>query len=152
MERLVLVVVLVAVAAVVAWVVRRRTAPDPPTQSSWSVPSQLDRDDFERPDAPWIVVVFGSATCLSCQGTWAKVEQLESDHVAVQDVEAVERKDLHTKYRIDAVPMLVVANADGVVVASFIGEPSTADLWAAVAEVREPGSTPEGCDHGQTPH
>jgi len=149
MERFVLVVVLVAVAAVVALVVRRRTTPDPPTQSSWSVPAQLDRDDFEHPDAPWLVAVFSSSTCLSCQGTWAKAEQLASPEVAVQRIDAVERKDLHERYRIDAVPCLVVAGADGAVQASFLGEPSTADLWAAVAELREPGSTPEGCDHGQ---
>ena len=149
MERLILVAVLAAVVGIVAWVVQRRTAPDPPTQSSWTVPSQLDRADFDRPEAPWLVAVFSSSTCLSCQGTWAKVEQLASPQVSVQEVDSVGRKDLHERYRIDAVPCLVVANADGVVEASFLGEPSTADLWAAVAEVREPGSTPEGCDHGQ---
>lgn len=149
MERLILVVVLAAVAGAVAWVVQRRTATDPPTQSSWTVPSQLDRTDFDRPDVPWLVAVFSSSTCLSCAGTWAKVEQLESPQVAVQAVDSLERKDLHDRYRIDAVPCLVVADAEGVVVASFLGEPSTADLWAAVAEVREPGSTPKDCDHGQ---
>ena len=149
MDRALIVLLLVVVAGGVAWLVQRRTTPDAPTQSTWSVPAQLDRADFVGADAPWLVVLFGSATCLSCQGTWAKVEQLASPQVAVQEVEAVERKDLHERYKIDAVPCLVVADADGVVKASFLGEPSTADLWAAVAEVREPGSTPEGCDHGQ---
>lgn len=148
MERVLLVVVLGAIALVVAEILRRRTTPDPPTQSSWTVPAQLDREDFDRPDTPWLVVVFSSATCLSCRGTWAKAEQLSSPLVVVQEVEAVEGKVLHDRYGIDAVPCVVVAGADGVVGASFLGEPSTADLWAAVAELREPGSAPPGCiDH-----
>ena len=50
---------------------------------------------------------------------------------------------LHRKYAIDAVPLVVVADARGVVGASFIGPASATDLWAAVAEVRQPGSSPE---------
>ncbi len=142
------VLVAVAVVAAIAAVVRRRTAPDPPTQSSWSVPAQLDRADFDRPDAPWLVAVFSSASCLSCRGTWAKAEQLASAEVAVEEVEAGARAELHQRYGIDAVPCLVVADHAGVVRASFLGEPSSADLWATVAELREPGSTPPGCDHG----
>jgi len=140
-----IVVVLAGLAAAVAALVSRRTTSDAPTQTSWTVPAQLDRADFDRPDASWLVAVFSSATCLSCRGTWAKAEQLASDDVATQEVEAVARVDLHERYGIDAVPCVVVADADGVVRASFLGEPSTADLWAAVAEVREPGSTPPGC-------
>lgn len=149
MQTVTVFVVLVAVAVAAAFVVRRRSVPDAPTQSSWTVPAQVDRADFDRPDAPWLVLVFSSATCLSCAGTWSKAEQLASPHVAAQLVEAVERKDLHERYRIDAVPCVVVADREGVVRTSFLGEPSTADLWAAVAELREPGSTPPGCtDHG----
>jgi len=141
-------VLLVAVVAAAAHVIRRRTTLDAPTQSSWSVPAQLDRTDFERTDSPWLVAVFSSATCLSCRGTWTKAEQLASEEVAVQQVDAVAHADLHRRYGIDAVPCLVVADSAGVVRASFLGEPSSADLWATVAELREPGSTPPGCDHG----
>jgi len=150
-ERVLVVVALVAVALAVATVLRRRSVVDPPTQASWTVPSQLDRADFDCPEAPWLVAVFSSATCLSCAGTRAKAEQLASAEVVVQEVEAVEHRDLHERYRIDAVPCLVVADGEGVVRASFLGEPSSADLWAAVAELREPGSTPPGCDHGRPP-
>jgi hypothetical protein len=139
-------VLLIAVA--VAVVLQRRTRPDVPTQpASYTVPAQLDRTDFERPDAPWLVAVFSSATCLSCQGTWDKARQLASDAVAVQEVEAKTRRDLHERYAIEAVPTVVVADAVGVVRASFLGPPSAADLWATVAELREPGSTPPQCDH-----
>ena len=150
MNQLVVGVVLGAVAGLVAWIAQRRK-PDPPTQRLWTVPSQLDRADFTRPDAPWLVVVFSSATCDSCAATVEKAEALASEAVVVQDVEVVRDAALHERYRIDAVPTLVVADAEGVVRASFVGPVTATDLWATVAELREPGSLPEGgCDHGQS--
>jgi thioredoxin-related protein len=129
----------VAVAVVVAAVINRRTKVDAPTQpESYEVPAMLDRADFDRPEAPWLVAVFSSTTCLSCQDAWDKARHLESSEVAVQQIEAVERKDLHERYAIDAVPMIVVADDEGLTRASFIGVPSAADLWAALAELRSP--------------
>ncbi|CAN5490800.1 hypothetical protein BH20ACT2_BH20ACT2_17780 [soil metagenome] len=133
------VVVLAAAAIVVAVVVERRRRPDPPTQPTWAVPAQLDRADFASPEVPWLVVVFSSTTCLSCGATWEKARHLASPAVAVQEVEVGARRDLHDRYGIEAVPTVVVADADGVVRASFLGPPTATDLWAAVAEVREPG-------------
>ena len=43
------------------------------------------------------------------------------------------QRDVHERYRIDAVPTLVVADADGVVRASVVGPVSATDLWALVA-------------------
>ena len=44
---------------------------------------------------------------------------------------------------------LVVADAAGVVKAGFLGPVKAQDLWAAVAECREPGSSPGSCqNHG----
>jgi hypothetical protein len=142
-ERVVLALCLVAVAVVVALVLDRRSRADAPTQPTWTVPGQLDRSDFARPAAPWLVALFSSATCGSCQGTWEKAKVLACDDVAVDDVEVGARKDVHDRYGIDAVPTLVVADADGVVRASFVGPMTATDLWAAVAEVRFPGSSPE---------
>lgn len=138
-----LAVCLVAIAVVVAVVLDRRQKRDAPTQPRWSVPGQLDRADFARPDAPWLLAVFTSATCDSCRGTVDKARVLDCDDVAVVEVEVGTRKDLHDRYGIDAVPLLVVADAEGVVRASFVGPPTATDLWAAVAEVRDPGSSPE---------
>src|SRR3954447_24562156 len=135
-ERLLVAAVLVVVAVVVAVVLERRR-PDAPTAGSWAVPAQLDRGDFDRPDAPWLVLVFSSTTCDACAGTVDKARVLESDEVAVQEVEALAGKDLHTRYGIEAVPMVVVADDEGVVRASFVGPPTATDLWAAVAELRE---------------
>ncbi len=134
-ERLVIAAVLVALAVVVAVVLDRRR-PDAPAQARWAVPVQLDRADFVRPDAPWLVTVFTSATCDSCARVVAKASPLESPEVAVQEVEVGADPGLHRRYGIDAVPCLVVADAEGVVRASFVGPPSATDLWATVAEVR----------------
>ena len=135
MERLLIVAAVVGFAAGVAVVVRRRR-PEPPTQGKWPVPTQLDRADFDRPDAPWLVVVFSSTTCLSCADAVEKAEVLASADVVVQDVEVTASPDLHRRYGIDAVPVTVVADGDGVVRASFVGAPSATDLWAAVADLR----------------
>lgn len=137
MERLLLVVALAAVAAGVAAVIRARTRPDAPTRPTWAVPDQVDRRDFARPDAPWLVAVFSSATCLACRATWDKAKALESDSVAVQDVDAVADARLHQRYGIDAVPLVLVVDGAGLVRASFLGEPPATDLWAAVADARD---------------
>jgi hypothetical protein len=52
---------------------------------------------------------------------------------------------MHARYKIEAVPALVVADAAGVVKAGFLGPIKAQDLWAAVAECREPGSSPGSC-------
>jgi hypothetical protein len=135
-------VAVAAIAAVIAAVITRRTRVDAPTQpDSYAVPPMLDRADFDRPDAPWLVAVFSSSTCLSCEDAWDKARHLDSAEVVVQEIEAIERKDIHVKYAIDAVPMIVVADDEGVTRASFVGVPSTADLWAALAELRDANST-----------
>jgi hypothetical protein len=144
MDRVVVALLIVVVVAVVALVVRRRRTPDAPTQRRYSVPTQLDRRDFARPDAPWIVAVFTSATCEVCHGVLAKALVLDSDDVAVVEVEYGADRSLHERYGIDAVPSVVIADGDGVAVATFVGPMTATDLWAAVAEAREPGSTPGG--------
>jgi protein-disulfide isomerase len=138
--RFVLAALVVVVAAVVAVVVERRR-PDPPTQgppsATWPAPTQLDRADFGRPDAPWLVAVFTSGTCQSCAEALTRAEVLRSEAVAVEEAEYTARGDLHGRFRIEAVPTIVVADAEGVVQASFVGPPSAADLWAAVAGARD---------------
>jgi hypothetical protein len=141
-DRVVLVVALLLVAfAVAAWF--RRRQPAPPTQPHYQVPLQLDRDDFDAPSKPWLVVVFSSTTCATCVEAVRKASVLACDEVAFQDVSYQERRDLHLRYAIEAAPTTVVADAEGVVHAAFVGVPSATDLWAAVAEARAPGSSPE---------
>ncbi len=135
--------VVVALAALgVAWWLRRRSPHGPP-RDAFPVPRQLARPDFPRPDAPWLVVYFSSETCTSCQGLGPKVTVLESEEVATCELEFAARRDLHDRYEIAAIPMILIADADGVVLRAFVGSTSATDLWAALAECREPGSTPE---------
>jgi hypothetical protein len=133
----------VVVLAVILAVVLDRRRPEAPTQARWTVPAQLDRTDFGRPSAPWLVAVFTSATCDSCAKAMDKAWVLASDEVAVEEVEVGARPEVHRRYHVDAVPTIVVADVEGVVRASFVGPPTATDLWAAVAEARQPGSSPE---------
>jgi len=130
-----LVVGLGAVAVLVAWAIRSRTGTEAPTQGRWAVPAQLDRADFAAPEASWLVALFSSTTCLSCAGTWTRVQALASPRVAVQQVDAVADRALHERYRIEAVPCVVIADDEGAVRASFLGEPTTAELMQAMGEL-----------------
>lgn len=143
MARLVVAVALIAAALAVAAVLSRRRVTAPPSQPHFAVPSQLDRGDFHGPDAPWLVVAFTSATCHTCADVVAKAKVLACADVAVDEVEYGGRPGLHARYHIDAVPMVLIADGDGVVRASFVGPVTATDLWAAVAECRQPGSSPE---------
>lgn len=144
MERVALAAGLAAAAAALAFLIRRRTAPSPPTQPRRDhVPSQLDRSDFASPATPWLIVVFTSDTCLSCAEMKQKAAVLRSADVAYQEVSWQADRALHERYQIDAVPLLLLADTDGIVRASFVGAPSATDLWAAVAEARSPGVSPE---------
>jgi hypothetical protein len=145
--RYLVVALVVAIAFLIGWLAQRRR-PDAPVRTGWTVPEQLDRTDFARPDAPFLVAVFTSATCTTCADVMAKVAVLESSAVAVHEAEYGRDRALHTRYSIDAVPVVLIADDHGVVQRSFLGPTSVAHLWAAVAEVREPGSAPPACEPG----
>ncbi len=147
MIRVLIVVAVVAVAIVVSRVVARRR-PHGPTQVGHTVPSQVDRDDFVRAEAPWLVLAFTSATCNTCADIERKVVVLESPQVAVQVVEYSAQRALHDKYGVDAVPSVLFSDRDGVVRASFIGPVSATDLWAGLARVRD-GSDVSDCRHAE---
>jgi thioredoxin-related protein len=144
-DRALTAVALAGMVLLIAWTLQRRRPADAPVRTGYAVPTQVARADFVRPEAPWLVVVFTSSTCTSCAGVWERAQPLASDAVAVQEVEVVAHKDLHDRYGIEAVPAALVVDAEGVVVRSFLGPVTATDLWAAVAEAREPGSTPDSC-------
>ncbi len=145
MERIILAIALASVALVVAAVLQRRQRPASPVRTGYAVPEQVDRSDFARPEAPWLVAVFTSATCDTCRGVWERAQPLESDAVVVQELEYQAERELHTRYAIEAVPSTLVIDVEGVVRKSYLGPVTATDLWAAVAEAREPGSTPDAC-------
>ncbi len=136
MERVVIALVLVAIAVVVAVVVQRRR-PQPQRPPSFNVPTRLERADFVRPEAPWLVAAFVSLTCDTCAGVLERVRPLASDDVAVDEVEVKAKADLHERYGVDAVPLVVVADRSGAVRHHVFGPVTAADLWASIAELRD---------------
>jgi hypothetical protein len=134
----------VAVALLAAWLRRRQPGAGPVVERH-HVPTSVERGDFVRRDADWLVAVFTSATCATCAATWEAARQLESASVATQVVEVGAEPELHRRYSIDAVPTTIICDRGGGVVRSFLGPVTATHLWAAVAEAREPGSVPPGC-------
>lgn len=141
MSRLIVLVVLVAIAALIAVILQRRR-PDPPAAPSYRAPAQLDRNDFDRPEAPSLVVVFASTTCNTCPQVWQLVEPLGDDELVVQRVDVEDdAAELHGRYRIDGVPTTVLADGRGVVVTTFFGPVDEDELAAGVEALRN-GETP----------
>ena len=83
-----------------------------------------------------LFVLFSSRTCDSCQPMAARVEALESEAVVTVEVEAFADKELHRRYRIEGVPMVVLADAEGVVRAGFVGSVDSWELEDALATAR----------------
>lgn len=137
---------LLAVAAVVAFVIERRTrARTAPAHRSYDYPRQVLRGDFARPDTPWLVVVFSSESCNGCASVLAKAAVLDSNAVAVVECEFGANRSLHERYAIDGVPTTIVADTEGVVRRGFIGAVTATDLWVAVADLRNPPVEPRVC-------
>lgn len=130
--------VVIGVASVAASLgILSRRFRDAPTQSANEVPTQLDRTDFNRPSAQWLVAVFTSATCETCADVEAKAHVLECESVAVHVAEFGAQRALHQRYSIEAVPTLLLVDSGGVVRQSFLGPVTATDLWAALAQVRD---------------
>jgi hypothetical protein len=144
MTNLVIVAAVAVVAVAVAFLVQRRR-PDAPTRTGHSIPDQVDRADFTRPDAPWLVVAFTSATCDTCADVWTKTTVLASDQVAVQEAEYQRDRALHDRYTIDAVPLVLMIDEAGVVRESFLGPTTATHLWAGLARLRDPDAVPPSC-------
>jgi len=144
MEPILLVVGAVACALAVAWLLRSRVRSRASLHygafglrnDGWRVPALVDRADFVSPEAPWLVAVFTSAACDTCAAVIEKARFLECDEVAVCEIEVSQAPELHERYRIDAVPILIAADSAGVVQRSFVGPTAAADLWSAMAELR----------------
>ena len=81
--------------------------------------------------------MFTSATCETCKKVWTSTQLLESNEVAIQNIEVKDDAELHERYNITAVPSVVIADDTGVSRASFLGPPTSSELWAKLAELRE---------------
>jgi len=136
--------IILLIAAILSFIVRRRK-PDAPSQTSHVVPQQLSRKDFEHSQKPWLLAVFTSSTCDACQDVATKAKVLASKDVVVQIIDYLDRRDLHARYSIDAVPTTVIADHLGVVRFGVLGPITATDLWAAMARCRDPQTSAELC-------
>jgi hypothetical protein len=139
-ERALVAGVILVLAVGVAALIRRRRPTGPP-RDSFPTPRQLHRADFPAPEAPWLVVVFTSATCESCPDVAATAATLASDSIVVRELAYQDARALHERYDISGVPMTLVVDVDGVVRASFVGPVTAAELRDALAAV---GATDDG--------
>lgn len=138
MERVVLAVVLIAAAVAVALVLQRRR-PATGAAPSFAVPERVDRADFEGSDRPWLLVAFTSSSCSTCAEVVSVASPLAGGDLAFAEVELSRARELHERYAIGAVPLLLLADAEGVVRHHAFGPVSRRDIEALLAQVRHGG-------------
>lgn len=136
MLRIAIGVALLAVALIIAVVLERRRRVGSPIRDAHPVPRQLFRADFPGPDAPWLVALFSSQTCESCASMRERVRALGAADVTVCDLEFSVARDLHERYEISGVPMVLIADAEGVVRESFVGPATAQELRDALKRAK----------------
>ena len=142
MDRLLVLAVVAALAGRLA-VLLQRWRPGGPVATGWSVPGHLDRADFATPDVPWLVAVFSSTDCPTCASRVAEAHSLAAALGGGQEVPAESAGDLHDRYQVDAVPMRVVADGDGLVRAHHPGPSSPGELRTVLEKARSSRSFDE---------
>ena len=130
-------VVLVIVAVIAVVLERRRRSTGAPIRDPYPIPRQLTRADFPRPDAAWLVALFSSASCDGCAAMREKVLAVDSPEVVAVDISFQADRVVHERYQISGVPMVLIADHEGVVQRAFLGTVSATDLWAALAGARD---------------
>jgi len=113
---------------------RRRSPVHAPDRTGW--PRQLHRGDFDDGSRPWLVVLFSSRTCGSCDRVRAAVQGLAAPDTRVVEVAYQDAPDLHRRYEVPGVPLVLVAGPDGVVEAGFLGPVTEAELSEALGRAR----------------
>lgn len=112
MERVLLAAALIAVAALVAVLIQRRQ-PSPEAAPSFAVPERVDRGELAGSDRPWLLAVFTSHTCSTCEEVVGELEPLAGPDVAFVEIEVGAARALHERYAIGAVPLLLIVDAHG---------------------------------------
>ena len=142
MSRLVLLVLLSFGASLTAVLLRKLNYRNFVT-SGWSIPGHLSREDFGFINEPWLVVIFSSESCETCKPVVAESMKLSSLGIAIQEIALETNKDLHEKYDIDAVPMLLLVDKFGVVRSSHLGPTNSEEVRNSIKTVL---SNPQGSD------
>jgi hypothetical protein len=144
LERAAVTAVVVAVVAALAWWWQRRDRRRPvPVPGRDGLPRQVHRRDLDDGTRPWLVALFSSRSCASCRAVEEAIAGLSDPEVAIRQVVYEDEPDLHARYRVPGVPLLLVADADGVVRAGWLGPLGRAELDALLCEARAGASPPQ---------
>lgn len=119
---LILVLLLGAFAIIVAYIANNRRT-DSPSVPTRSLPIQVDRNDFDMPDMKWLLVFFSSESCSSCIQVREILSGIPLNSIHIQEVSFPQGKNLHTRYAINSVPIVLIVNLEGVVIWSYTGVP-----------------------------
>ena len=119
---LILVLLLGAFAIIVAYIANNRRTDSPSVPKS-SLPIQVDRNDFNMPGMKWLLVLFSSESCSSCIQVREILSEIPLNSIHIQEVSFPQEKNLHTRYAINSVPIVLIANLEGVVIWSYAGVP-----------------------------
>ena len=112
-----------------------RRMPDSPSVPKSILPYQLDRSDFNDPSIEWIFVLFTSDKCDACDLVLSEVSKISLPNVVVQNINYATNKSLHVRYEIDAVPILLLADQQGIVQWSFAGVPPSIEISEALVNL-----------------
>ena len=119
---LMLFLLLGAFAIIVAYIANNRRTDSPSVPKS-SLPIQVDRNDFNMPGMKWLLVFFSSESCSSCIQVREILSEIPLNSIHIQEVSFPQEKNLHTRYAINSVPIVLIANLEGVVIWSYAGVP-----------------------------
>ena len=142
MSRVIVLVLLSSAASLTAVLLRKLNKRNFLT-SGWSIPGHLSREDFGFTNEPWLVVIFSSESCETCKPLVAESMKLSSLGIAIQEIAVETNKDLHEKYSIGAVPMLLLVDKFGVVRSSHLGPTNSEEVRNSIQTVL---SNPQGSD------
>ncbi len=128
-----LALILGAVATLVALIAARRRGRWRGVLATPDVPATIDHGSFERAGVgasgrTWLVATFTDRTCRTCASTLERLGPLAGPDVALVEVDAARHRSLHDTYSVDAVPLTLVADATGAVLAWILGPPTAADI------------------------
>ena len=127
MDRL-LILGVVAVAASIIAALLQRWHPRESIAAPHSIPQYLSRTDFDQPDSAWLIAVFSSKDCATCAPVALEAYKLTDADVTVQEIPVDSSAELHRRYCVSAVPMLLIADADGLVCAHHLGPATNSEL------------------------
>ncbi len=126
-----LALILSAVAVLVAFLFTRRRHRWRGALGTEDVPATLDLSDFGGASESWRLVVFTDDDCRACESVVRSLRPLAASDVALTEVEASSRPEMHRIYDVRSVPLTLVVNPVGGVDAWFRGPLSAEDVRLA---------------------